>query len=314
MANKIPREQTEFVTPESLLNFMSLYPGQAQDSQQPGSKSYKIEIGFTPAALQAEPAVYQAMAIVAQNNDAENWQNHVLSKMRTLEQMAPPYGKRDPSKYPYYAGMHIMSFSHVVSPLSLKMKDINLAIPEHRMKYDQAVMAQAPMAYKFCNPNIPADLAKIEAMNIERMARGITPIPEADYHKTTILVEQHEIWSGCYGRVFGRVYWSKNQKPETLGVALSKVLLTREGERIAGGEASADAAFSNFAPPASLAPTAPVPQFPGFTAPATVAPPAPAYPGPAAFTPPQAPAQVAPAGFTFQPLAPQQKDPFAGLV
>lgn len=321
MTIKLDRERTQFVSPEMLFNFPCLFPGQAEDSMTAGSKSYKIEGGITPQALQAEPALLQAMSYVAQAHAPNNWEQQVWNKLPLLHQT-----KRDASKYPYYEGMHILNASMVLSLASLKMKDINLAIPEHRMRYDEAIAAKAPGAVKFCNPNNPADLAKIEQMNRDRALAGLTIIPESEYHKTTIKLAPHEIWSGCKGRLFGRIYWGVNQKPQQLGIAFDLVLLTDDtGPRLAGGAPSADAAFGNFAPAAALAPTAPV----GFTFPGMPA--APAYPGPAVFTPPTAPAQIAPAQFAMPgfnpagnpvmpqfpvtpPAIPQQQDPFKNLA
>lgn len=329
MTVKLDRNLTAFVSPEILFNFPSLFPGQAEDSMTPGSKSYKIEGGVTDAALQAEPAMLQAMSYVAQmcvpdvagRPPGEAWQRAVWNKLPYLHET-----KRDASKYEYYAGMRIVNFSMVLSLNSLKLKDCNLAIPEHRMRYDEAIAAKAPGAVKFCNPNLPADLAKIEQMNRERMAQGLTLIPESEYHTKTIPLAAHEIWSGCKGRIFGRVYWGQNQKPQALGLAFDQVLLTDDtGPRLSGSAISADAAFSNFAPAASLAPQAPL-QFPGMPQQAPVIQPGiPGLPG----MPLQVPA-VPQQGYVLQPQqqpmpqfqmpappvvypAAPQKDPWAAL-
>lgn len=302
MTLKLDREKTSFVSPEMLFNFPCLFPGQAEDSMTAGSKSYKIEGGITPQALQAEPALLQAMSYVAQACSPGNWEQQVWNKLPMLHQT-----KRDASKYPYYEGMHILNASLVLSMQSLKMKDLNLAIPEHRMKYDEAIAAKAPGAVKFCNPNNPADLAKIEQMNRDRALQGLTVIPESEYHKTTIKLAAHEIWSGCKGRIFGRIYWGQNQKPQALGIAFDLVLLTDDtGERLAGGAPPAESVFGNFAPAAALAPSAStqfvMPAIPGMpVAPPVVMPGIPGLPGmPLQAVPPQAFAQ-------------QAKDPWASL-
>ena len=263
MTIKLPREQTEFVTEEGLLSFLFLFPGKAQDSYTAGSKAYKAEIGIHPNSVGPDSPLVKAVTLVAQTFDPQNWSQHVFGpkgRIRLLEQT-----DRQQSKYPYYQGKYVLTFSAVYNVNTLGMKDANLADPAQRMKFDQALNAKAPGATRFANPANPADIAKIEQINLERVQGGILPYKEADYHKVLLPLAAHEIWAGCYGRIAGRAYWNPNGKPATVNLALSHVLLTRTGERIVG-ENSPDAAFGAFAPSTELAPQqaawAPPPQPP----------------------------------------------------
>lgn len=251
---KLPREKTSFVTPEGILGFPALYPGQAVDSNTPGSKAYKAE--WSGDVLPTDPLA-QAITFVAQSMDASNWERYVFGtsgRLRKLEEMP----KRDPSKYPYAQGKIVVNFSKIVSLKFLNMEGANLADPETRRKYDQGINAQAPGAHKYANPNLPGDLQKIEEKNADLIARGLTPIKEADYFKTIIPVASHEIWPGCYVRISGNAYWTEGTSlGKAVLVNFSNVLLTRTGERLVS-EASADRDFGAFAPTSELAPPAPV--------------------------------------------------------
>lgn len=290
MTIKLERAQTEFVTPEGLLSFCYLFAGQAQPSFSAGSFAYKTEIGWDPKQILPNDPMVAAISLVAQTFDQSvismpdgtktpGWHRHIYGrdgKLRFLHET-----KRDASKYPYYEGKLFTGFSAVWNAKSLKMPDnFDLSQPENRNKFDMALNAQAPGAYRFANPNNQMDLTLIEAENNKRLFQGLPAHKESDYAKVLLPVAPHEIWPGCYGRVSGRAYWSANGKPPTVGLALTHVLLTRQGDRIVGGESSPDSSFSAFAPSTDLAPA------PSF---ALAAPPAPQAPLPSV-------------------------DPFAGLV
>lgn len=255
MAVKIDKES--FVTEEGILSFPSLFPGQAEDSQTPGSKSYKCEL-VVPRQADGSPgqAIVQAVSKVAQQGDANNWQRHVYGasgRLKTLEDMPG----RDKSKYPYAVGHYILSFSKVISLKFLKMEGANLADPVQRANYDKAVHAAAPPVVRFANPNVPADLAYIEQENLKRSMLNQPPISPADYHKTFIPVRPDEIWAGCIVRIQGYAYWSETPRGKGPLFGLTQVLFVRPGERLAGAPASPDEAFGGFAPAADLAPPAP---------------------------------------------------------
>lgn len=246
---KIPREETEFVTGVGVGAFMSLFPGQAQDSFTPGSKAYKVEIGLPPEAVTSDSAVVKAITTVAKAHDPENWERHiwgVAGKLKKLEET-----KRTSSKYPYYVGKYILSLSSVHSPSSCGMKDINLADPEMKRKYDQAIAARAPGVMRFAI--LPQDIPRIETENQKKINLGQTPYKESEYHKALITLSPHEVWDGCFIRVSGRAYWSVNAKPQTVQIALSQVLLVKTGEALFG-EASPDETFGAFAPSEDFAP------------------------------------------------------------
>jgi len=258
---KIPREQTEILTPEGILSFTFLFPGQAQDSITPGSKAYKTELVLDPhhlaqdrqliaAGQEPQSPMVKAVKLVAQTYDPGRWAFHVFGPgavFSLLEEM----DKRDATKYPYAAGKYILRFSQVWSLKMLNMEGANLTDPATRAKYDAAMESKAPGATRFANPANPSDIAKIEEVNKQRVLHGLVPHPEADYHKILLPVASHEIWAGCYGHVSGRCYWSSQRK--AVHLALNHVLFTRQGERLVG-ESSPDAAFAAFAPPAELAP------------------------------------------------------------
>lgn len=248
MPAKLPREQCEFVLEEGIGAFLFLMPGQAQDSHKPGSKAYKLEWS---GDLFQNSAVVRAVTVVAQYHDPANWQQQVFGPNGTLKRLEE-MPKRDKTKYPYAAGKFVLTLSQVYSPESLlKSKDINLALPADRARWDEALAAVAPGARRFANPADPSDVARIQQMNQVNLMKGLAPILEADYYKTLLPVAPHEIWAGCYVRPCGRAYWSTARK--AVNLALEHVLMTRQGERIVG-ESSPDAAFAAFAPSASLAP------------------------------------------------------------
>lgn len=255
---KIPREQTEFVTREGILGFPALFPGQAVDSQTPGSKSYKLEWAgdITPD----EPIV-KAVSIVAQTNDPANWQHYVfgpVGRLRKLEETASPIpGKgRDASKYPYAAGKYLIGFSKTISLKFLKMEGADLSDPAKRALYNAAIDSNAPPVRKYCNTTNPLDVAQIEALNMKARTEGRPTIPEHEYYKTLIPVRPDEIWAGCIVRVLGRAFWSQTPRGKEVLLGLESVLLVRQAERIVG-ETSPDRAFSAFAPPSELAPPPP---------------------------------------------------------
>lgn len=277
-AIKIPREQTEFVTEEGILSFPFLFAGQAQPNQNNANMSYKCE--FVTANVAPDSPIARAVAVVAQTmegNATENvpvgmnpdgtfvfaprprWQRHLYGphgRFKKLEEM----DKRDHSKYPYAQGKYVLSFSKIISPTFLNMKDANLADPSIRQKYDMAVAAHAPGVKRFANPNNPADILAIEELNRTRMAGGLQPYKEADYYKVRLDVQPHEVWPGCIVRIAGRAYWEGKQH-KTVLLALESVLLVRTGDRLVG-ERDAGAAFEAFAPAAELAPQFQQPQFP----------------------------------------------------
>lgn len=260
---KIPREQTEFVTREGILGFPALFPGQAVDSQTPGSKSYKLEWAgdITPD----EPIV-RAVSTVAQAHDPANWQHYVFGpygRLRKLEEMSSPIpGKgRDPAKYPYAAGKYLIGFSKTISLNFLKMEGANLADPATRALYNAAIDSNAPPVRKYCNVANPTDVAQVEAMNLTRRSAGQAAIPESEYYKTLIPVRPDEIWAGCIVRVLGRAFFSSTPRGKEVLLGLESVLLVRRGERLVG-EVSPERHFGAFAPPAELAPPPP-PAAPG---------------------------------------------------
>lgn len=261
---QIPREKCEFVTEEGRLAFIALFPGEARASMSNANKSYKAEIWLDPTKLRQDSPMIQAISLVAQTFDqsgnitradgmqAPGWSKHLYGpkgKLRYLHET-----ERDSNKYPQYENQLIASFSSTYSLKSLKLEGLDLSSSEGRAKYDMAINSKAPGAYKFANPNVQADLVKVERQNEERKLRGQAYIPEDKYHEVLLPVEPHEIWSGCYGRVSGRAYWSDNGLRPGVNLSFSHVLLTRTGERLYAGEASPDAAFSGFAPSADLAP------------------------------------------------------------
>lgn len=246
--NEPDRKDVEFVLPEGILTFMSLFPGQAQDSQTAGNKTYKCEWG---GPLGQDEAVRRAVWTVAQFHDPNNANEHYADAFRTIEQMRG----RDRSLYPYYVGTGriVLGLSMVVSPKSLKLTNLNLTDPADRMKYDTAVNAAAPGAVRFANPSDPADVAILEQMSRDNMLKGVPAIMPADYHRTMIRLQPHEIWPGCFGRVAGRAYWHATRKAVHLSLE-SAVCMTRTGERVGGGAQAPDAIYGAFAPPADLAP------------------------------------------------------------
>lgn len=259
---KIPREQTEFVTGEGILGFPALFPGQAVDSQTPGSKSYKLEWS---GDIQPNEPIVKAVSTVAQAHDPANWQHYVfgpVGRLRKLEEMAatiPGSGKgRDISKYPYAAGKYVLGFSKTISLKFLKMEGVDLSDGAKRSLYNAAIDANAPPVRKYCNTTNPFDVQQVEAMNLDRRSKGQPAIPESDYYKTLIPVRPDEIWAGCIVRVLGRAFWSQTPRGKEVLLGLESVLLVRQGERLVG-EVSPDRAFGAFAPPSELAPPPPPP-------------------------------------------------------
>lgn len=247
MAIKIDRKLSSFVLPEGILSFIFAFPGQAQDCF--GNKAYQIEWS---GDIPQNHEVVRAASYVAQLFDAANWTRHVFGPMGRIQKLEEKT-KRDASKYQYAAGKYIINASKVCSLKSLKLGDLNLALPEHRARYDTALNAAAPLVYRFVNLSDPADIARIEQMQQDMIRRGV-PVPANPPQMIPLM--PHEVWPGCYGSVSGYFYWNENGKPATLGIGLNHILMTRQGERIIG-ESSPDSAFAEFAPAAELAPSAP---------------------------------------------------------
>jgi hypothetical protein len=250
---KLDREETSFVTPEGILSFPALHPGEAQDVEvSPGSKSYKCEL-IVPT-ITVNDQITKAVALVAQTNDKVNWQKYVFGtqgRLRKLEEMPG----RDHSLYPYAVGKFVLGFSKIISLKFLKMEGTALTDPAQRVKYDAAVAAHAPKVKKFANPNNPADMAKIEAIVQEKSLRGLTVPKENEYFKMLIDVEPHEMWAGCIVKVHGRAYWNDNKKTGgRVLLGLESVLFVREGDRLVG-ESNPDEVFAPFAPSEELAPS-----------------------------------------------------------
>jgi len=162
MAPTIPREQTEFVTPEGVLSFLYLFPGQALDSFTPGTKAYKAEIGINYADMQNDPEgakMLSVLSLVASTNDTSTfkdpqtgaveigWHKHIYGqqgKIRKLQETT-----RDRAKYPYYEGKYILSFSSIQTPSYLVGKDADLTDGAVRSQYNQALNAAAPGALRY---------------------------------------------------------------------------------------------------------------------------------------------------------------------
>jgi len=267
-AIQIPREKVEFITGEGMLNFINAHAGTAQPSFNPGSYAYKVEMVMTPAELAHadNQAMLTATSLVASTYDTSptqqdqfgqyisGWQKHIYGskgKFPLLEQT-----DRELAKYPYAQGKHVFGFSQVWNPKTLGFTDpsFNLSIPDNRTRFDMALAAKAPGVHRFADLNNQEDINKIYEINQMRQAKGLPVHSEANFGSVLIPVASHEVWSGCFGRVSGRAYWSTAGKNK-VNFALSHILLTRQGERVGGsGESSPDAAFGAFAPPASLAP------------------------------------------------------------
>lgn len=324
-APKIDRKLTEFVTPEGLLTFPFLFPGQAQKSFREGSFSYKVEWVGT---VQPTDQVAQVASLVAQANDQAvvqkilnnvpqfdmygqpimepNWPKHIFGAKGKIKMLHET--DRDQSKYPYAQGKHILTISSVHDAENMKLcardEVYDMTDPEKRENFQKALQSHAPRAYKFCEPGNQADLHWVAEENKRRAFSNKAPqITEDQISNTLRDLMPHEIWSGCYGRVMGQVYWSRNAKPTTIGFSLTHVLLTRTGERLAVSATAPDVAFRAFAPAAELAP-------PGFVPPNMGVPP-PGYPG----FPFPAPQPGLPQPLPMMPALqlPPQQDPWANL-
>lgn len=258
MTIKIPRELTTFVTPEGIGSFLSLFPGQAQDSFNSGSKAYRIEMGFDAALLdadrqrilqggEAQEPMIKAVALVAKTFDPADWMRHVFGPFGRFRKLAET--QRDSRKYSYYADKYIATFSQVHSLRTLGMKDANLAEPGRRQQFEQALAARAPGVRRLANPNSPQDVQRIQELNKERALTGAPAVPETDYGRTLIAALPYEVWPGCYFRVYGRAYWNAFAKPATVHLALMGVLMTRQGDRLVGDD-NPDAALADVAVPA----------------------------------------------------------------
>lgn len=250
---KLSREETMFVTPECILSFPALFPGEAQDSEvSAGSKVYKCE-GIC-SKITEDDQIAKVTTLVAKTFDEKNWKKHVFGangRIRLLEEMPG----RDPAKYPYAVGKYVLGFSKTISLKFLNMQDANLADPVQKAKYDAEVNAQAPRIKKFVNPNNPADLSKLRE-KIEEMALKGKPVPqESEYSKQLIDVEPHEIWPGCIVKIQGHAYWQDNKTNKRVLFGLDNILFVREGERLVA-DTDPDSAFAAFAPDAGLAPDA----------------------------------------------------------
>jgi len=244
MVIKIPREETEFVTDEGLLSFMNLYPGESVESFT--NRAYKVEwIGSTISAQMAKAA-----RRVAEEFDRANPDRHVFGPVGRLQKQEEKLNRKT---YDYAVGKYIVDFSKVMSIKSLKLGDVDLTNPVHRQRYDAAIDLAAPCVQRFARPDDEGDLARIAAVNQERLLKGLPAYVESQYHKVLLRVPPSEVWSGCYGHVSGYFYWNANAKPGTLGIGLNHVLMTRTGARLVG-ESSPDAAFGAFAPSSELAP------------------------------------------------------------
>lgn len=291
MSNIPTREQTSFLTGEVLLNFLRVFPSDAKQAKDSFSHTYKVEIAQTPEVLAANPAMINCISLVAQHYGGANWQKYLygpLGKLRWLHEA----GDRKVEKYPYYNGLLISNFTHVISPKMAGMENENLADPATFSKFKQVVAAKAPSIKRFPNLSNPLDIQRIEDMNRERMQRSAPLIPETDYYKTLLPVSPLEIWDGCYGKISGRAYWLNTETKKTVNLGFDGILLTRTADRIYT-ESSADEAFATCAPAPSMAPPAPALGLPGMP---LQMPAVPGYP--------QMPAQPAMPGFPTSPGMP----------
>jgi hypothetical protein len=226
-----------------------LFAGQAETSKESINKSYKCE--WSGDIFEGDKVI-ECVTNVAKHHDPSDWQRHIWAPHGRLLRLEECAG-RTKSKYSYAAGKFILDFSKVVSLKMAKMEGANLTDPAQRSKYDAFVDASAPKVSKLCNPSNPSDLAKVEAINRERVLRNLTPYSESEYHRVFLTVEPHEIWAGCIVKVCGRAYWSDIRKKVHL--ALEQVLLVREGPRLVGGDKSAEDVFgSGLVPDPSMAP------------------------------------------------------------
>lgn len=263
---KLTREQTSFVTDEGLLSFLFLFPGMAQDSFNPGSKAYKCEWG---GDVTQNSSIVNAISLVAWANDTSKdyqydsygraiaeipgWHKHVFGRKGRLRMLHET--DRQVEKYPYYQGKYVLTLSQTHTAASLlKQKDADVNNPATRANFEMALNAAAPGAYRFPNLGDPMDIQRIHQLNQERMMKQLQPYPEHKFREVMIPLRPDEIWAGCYGRIAGRAYWNRNAKPATVHLALDFVLMTRQGDRIAGGTASPDERFAEYAPAAELAP------------------------------------------------------------
>lgn len=283
MTAQIPREVTEFVTGEVMLNFIQAFPGQASPSMTPGSYSYSVEgvVGNELFTNDFLPMFEASRAVIRATLPSE-------APAAVDARIVGPRGRiklledtgRTIEKYPYATGKYILGFSAVWTPKTLGFaEDINLTVPDNRTKFDIALASKAPGVFRFPDLNNPADVARVQQKSSELQLRGQAAIPESQYYATLIEVRPDEVWSGCFGKIAGRAYWAKNTKPANVNFALSRILLTRQGERVggSGGNVAPEDVFGAFAPPASLAPPVPgmMPSAPGLPQP----PAPPALPG-----------------------------------
>jgi|SRR6185437_312609 len=241
-----------------MLSFPALFPGQAEDSQQAGSKAYKLELVFdTP-----DQSLVNALAYCAQFHDFDQrinprtgrpmWERHIYGAEGRLKKLEE-YPKRKPETYPYAVNKYVVGISKVVSLKGLKMEGANLTDPLVRAEYDRKVAQAAPKVSKFLNPHDPADEQWVGEENQRRQFANMPPIMPEQMHLHTRPVRSDEVWAGWTVKVFGRVYWdAKTHKTGLL--ALEQVLCVAPGDRLVAGEASPDDVFGSFAPTADLAP------------------------------------------------------------
>lgn len=250
---KIPREETEFVTPEGILTFMALYPGEHVESFS--NRAYKVEwIGDIPAN---HPMIKCARRVAGEFD--KNPERCIFGPTGRLQKQEEKLNRK---QYDHAVGKYIIDFSKVMSLKSLKLNDLDLTNPVHRQRYDAALDEGAPCAHRYVRTDsdgaiLQEDLQRIQVLNQERLLKGLPAYDPAQYGRILLRVPPAELWSGCYGHVSGYFYWNTNGKPPTLGIGLNNVLMTRQGERLIA-VSSPDQAFAAFAPSAELAPQKPV--------------------------------------------------------
>lgn len=274
MAQPYKRSDAEFITGEMRVNFLNVFKAVPSAKSEEGAVSYKFEgymqdVPKEPVNDFENASLYRAVATVAyyECEDQTKWEKHVWGRKGTFHRLEEMEGREDSlAKYQYAAGQFVLTFSNVLYPKTVGMKDIDLKDPAKRKQYDDAVAARAPRILQFCNTSDPSHIERVIQRNQDNMAAGKPLFTEAEYHRVLIPVLPHEIWGGCYVRVSGRAYWSSFFKRPLL--APEMLQLTRKGDRIRQ-EADPDKTFAAFAPSADLAP-------PPFVAPS--APPAPSAP------------------------------------
>lgn len=281
------REQTAFVTPVGIGTFLRLEPGDAReitstDANTAGGYSYKAEFiadSIPTQGTEQETSLFRAVQTVAWYEDQANYTVHLFGRDGAFKKLEEIHGRRNSlASYPYAAGKHVLNISTTYYPDMAQMhmpKNFDLANPEHRKLYDEAVAAKAPGVVRFMQPSNPADVARFRESNDRLRLLGSPTIPDADMYKQTVRLQPHEYWSGCYFQVSGEAYWSKRHKNVALSVG--HVLFIRGGERLGGGaQKSPDQVFTPQMPDPSLAPPPALPTFQ-------------ASPPPPVFAPPQAP-------------------------